>query len=118
MNTQLFLAVLLGVCVGACFAVAICLMVMQRPQQALYPLGHVTEGKSYFFRLPLDESEQDCTPEQIVQLARNELLDAGVPDDVLGRVRVSVSGMMLAVAGEPEDVTATEQTHKLWLRQA
>jgi hypothetical protein len=115
MNIQLFCAVLLGVCLGV--ILGLILDSLRRKKQSLFPLGHIKENTTYFFRLPIDvESEHDYRLEDVADLARNELQDCGVPTDVLKRVAVETSGVFIRVSGEPEDIAKVEIVHRLWLK--
>jgi len=117
MNTEVLL---LGVCVGASMCFGACAVAMYRRGrvQTLYPLGHITDGTTYFFRLPvLEEDQKTVTLEDVSAFAFAELEECDVPQNVLAAVQIDVSGCMIRVTGTPEHIRSIETVHRRWLNQ-
>jgi len=84
----------------------------------LFSLGRGSSpGKSYMFHLPVSEDEGFVGDfVSAVEAIRGELQDAGVSAEMMRKVELRISGLLIEIKGDEEVIARLERIHKDFLK--
>lgn len=88
-------------------------------KRKLFSLGRAcSPGKSYMFRLPISEDEPFVGDfVSAVEAVRGELRDAGISAEMMRKVELRISGLLIEIKGDEEMVARLEKIHKEFLEE-
>jgi len=91
----------------------------KKEKRKLFSLGRgCAPENSYMFRLPISEDEPFIGDfVTAVELVRGELQDAGISAEMMRKVELRISGLLIEIKGDEEVVARLEGIHKEFLKR-